>query len=104
MSSDGDRQALERRRGAQEGESFDRRLREIEGAERQERLGLLDAAARDLAAARAGFNHYYSDPPSLHTLQLQREVESLRFYYNAVQRSRAWRLTQSLRRLVGRAW
>ena len=107
MSSDGDRQALERRRGSQEGESFDRRLRDVEGAERQERLGLLglqDTAAQDPAGAGSGFSHYFSDPPSLQTLQLQREVDSLKFYYNAVQRSRAWRLTQSLRRLVGRAW
>jgi hypothetical protein len=100
MSSDCDRQALERRRGSQEGESFDRRLREIEGAERQQ---LLDRAAPDAASARSGAGYYFSEPPSLHTLQLQREVDSLKYYYNAVQGSRAWRLTQGLRRLVGRA-
>jgi hypothetical protein len=42
--------------------------------------------------------------PALNALQLQREVERLSHFYDSVQRSRAWRLTQSLRRLVGRAW
>ena len=42
--------------------------------------------------------------PALNELQLRREVERLSHFHDSVQRSRAWRLTQSLRRLVGRAW
>jgi hypothetical protein len=43
--------------------------------------------------------------PSLETLRLRREVERLTIYYNAVQNSRAWRMAQQLRRLMGRqAW
>jgi hypothetical protein len=42
--------------------------------------------------------------PSLGILALKSDVERLTAYYNAVQNSRVWRLTQRLRRLVGRAW
>jgi hypothetical protein len=101
MASDLHQQRLEieRRHGVREGEAFDRRLREREMAEREERLsrmvwGVEQVQSLDAAPAW----------PALGTLQMQDELARLRSYYNAVQKSRAWRLTQHLRRLVGRAW
>src|SRR5215467_10296533 len=90
------RQEIERRRGLREGEAFDRRLREHELAERDERLsrmiwGIEQEQPPDAVPAW----------PALGTLQLQDELTRLRNYYHAVQNSRAWRLTQRLRRLVG---
>lgn len=101
MVSDLDPQRLEieRRLGFRDGEACDRRLwqREMEACE--ERLSRMvwgvDEEQPLVAAAP-------SEP--LGSLQLQDEVTRLRDYYNAVQSSWAWRLTQRLRRLVGRAW
>jgi hypothetical protein len=160
MIDDRHRLASERQRGAEEGEAFDRRLRERERVEREERLSRIAwvAAApawlpsagaggepdgRDLvspaAVVRAGAGAgaraaspagtaggrraaAAEDSPApgedqaggearhrpgrrpLETLQLEREVERLNQFYNAVQNSRVWRVTQRLRRLVGRAW
>lgn len=96
MATDRHRLALERSRGREEGEAFDRRLREAERAERLSRIAVLPTLPAD------------SEPvgraPALHELQLRREVERLALFHDSVQQSRAWRLTQSLRRLVGRAW
>ncbi len=93
----------ERRLGAAEGEAFDGRLREAEESERAERLrgpALPGTAAGEGEAATA------EAPPegraSLPALQLEAENRRLRDYYVAVQNSRAWRLTQQLRRLAGR--
>jgi hypothetical protein len=101
MASDLHRERLEieRRLGFREGEAFDRRLLEREMAEREERLSRMVWGVdqvQPLGAAQSW--------PALGTLQLQDEVTRLRGYYDAVQNSRAWRLTQRLRRLVGRAW
>jgi hypothetical protein len=90
---------LERRRGAREGEAFDRGLRDREVAEREERMSRMVWGVEQMDPVAA------AQPwPALGTLQLQDELTRLRDYYNAVQKSRAWRLTQRLRRLVGRAW
>jgi hypothetical protein len=101
MVSDLDPQRLEieRRLGFRDGEAFDRRLRQREVEAREERLSRMVWGVdqdQPLAAALPS--------EALGTLQLQDEVTRLRDYYNAVQKSRAWRLTQWLRRLVGRAW
>jgi hypothetical protein len=182
MADDRHRLAAERHLGLEEGEAYDRRLRERERVEREERLsriawaadaatgavagtlaaleapapmaspapmapmaptapiapaemsdldalatfqvagddrdgaatGALPPAARRPLAARSSAAESgwpaRDEPgrpivqPTLGSLYLQREVERLTFFYNAVQNSRAWRLTQRLRRLVGRAW
>jgi hypothetical protein len=93
------RLGIERRLGAREGEAFDRRLREQEAAEREERLSRMVWGVDQVEPP--GTEQAW---PELGTLQLQDELGRLRIYYNAVQKSRAWRLTQRLRRLVGRAW
>jgi hypothetical protein len=97
------RLARERQLGFDQGEAFDRRLREQELADREERL------SRSVCGLGAG-GAAHAEPegdgvrPALGALWLQDEVERLRSFYQAVQGSRAWRLTQILRRLVGRAW
>ncbi|HVR10822.1 MAG TPA: hypothetical protein VMW75_22460 [Thermoanaerobaculia bacterium] len=91
--------AAERQLGREQGEAFDRRLRERELAGREERLSRLvvgldePPCETELGPGR---------PLGVH--DLQREVERLRAFYDAVQRSRAWRLTQRLRGFLGRAW
>jgi hypothetical protein len=160
MATDWHRLALERRLGSEEGEAFDRRLRETERAEREERLAWSGDAWGEPVAAFSGTLELHAalaaeappaaatgapddDPlaadrpaaaaasprpprlplprfvlptlpadliepgrraPALDELQLRREVERLSHFHDSVQRSRAWRLTQGLRRLVGRAW
>ena len=100
MTFDRHRLASERQLGFAQGEAFDLRLRERELAGREERLSRFVVGADepdvDLAAG--------PNPPPAVEPDLQREVEHLRAFYHAVQNSRAWRLTQRLRRLVGRAW
>jgi len=119
--TDRHRLASERHLGYEQGESFDRRLREREAAGRAERLSRLvigaDAPGLDLAAGAADGAHgahgshgcnTARDPgdhrPALGARDLESEVERLRAFYHAVQNSRAWRLTQRLRGVVGRAW
>jgi hypothetical protein len=203
MATDRNRLALERRLGSEDGEAFDRRLREAERAEREERLsriawggdawgepvvafaetldihaawpdkaaeappamatgapddetlsadrpaapaagavgaaargpagavgaaGVIGGAAAEIGGAAGGAATASPRPPhllpprfvlptlpadlaepgrrapALNELQLRREVERLSHFHDSVQRSRAWRLTQGLRRLVGRAW
>lgn len=99
MATDRHRLALERNHGREEGEAFDRRLREAERAEREERLSRIVLPTLPLDLAEPGRR-----APALNELLLRREVERLSHFYDSVQQSRAWRLTQSLRRLVGRAW
>jgi hypothetical protein len=100
MTTDGHRWATERQLGFEQGEAFDRQLRERELAGREERLSRLlcgaDEPDLDLVEGLAGTA---PDSP-----EMQGEAERLRAFYHAVQNSRAWRLTQRLRRVVGRAW
>jgi hypothetical protein len=103
MESDRLNPALERQLGADEAEAFDRRLRECERIEREERLSRIAWGAdridtEDDAAVLLG------GQPSLSELQMERDLKRLTTYYNAVENSRVWRLTQRLRRLAGRAW
>jgi len=116
--TDRHRLASERHLGYEQGEAFDRRLREREAAGRAERLSRLvigpDAPGLDLAAGPArdadnahdarGAGNAGSYRPALGGRELESEVERLRAFYHAVQNSRAWRLTQRLRGVVGRAW
>ena len=100
MTSDGHQLTTERQLGSEQGEAFDRRLRERELAGREERV------SRRLLGLAEPPCELESGPlqPQLGSHDLQSEVERLRAYYHAVQRSRAWRLTQRLRGVVGRAW
>jgi hypothetical protein len=100
------RLASERQLGYEQGEALDRRLRESELADRAERLSRFVFGADDLDLDSAGLpggpaGHPH---PSLGADGLESEVERLRAFYHAVQNSRAWRLTQRLRGVVGRAW
>jgi hypothetical protein len=101
MASDRHQQRLdiERHLGFREGEAFEGRLREHELAEREERMSRMVWGIDEVQPRPAAQGW-----PELGTLELQDEVARLRGFYNAVQNSRAWRLTQALRRLVGRAW
>ncbi len=100
MASNSHRLTTERQLGSEQGEAFDRRLRERERAGREERLGHL----------LLGHDEPYCEPAAgperapLGVDELRREVDRLRAFHDAVQRSRAWRLTQRLRGAVGRAW
>ena len=103
------RLASERQLGYEQGEAFDRALREDELADRAERLSRfvfgaddLNLDSADLAGAAAGPAAHLR--PALGVNGLESEVERLRVFYHAVQNSRAWRLTQRLRGVVGRAW
>ncbi len=100
MTTDEHRLSTERQLGREQAAAFDRRLREQELAGREERLSRLVC----------GCDEPHLEPDAGAILQpfgapeLQREVERLRAFYDAVQRSRAWRLTQRLRGVMGRAW
>ncbi|MBV8202674.1 MAG: hypothetical protein JOZ15_18820 [Acidobacteria bacterium] len=103
MTTDGQRLASERQLGFEQGEAFDRRLRERELAGREERLSRLlcgtDDPGIEILAGDAGPARAPLGEPDV-----EREIERLRAFYHAVQNSRAWRLTQRLRGVVGRAW
>jgi hypothetical protein len=88
-----------RRLGQLEAEAFERHLRARESVELQDRLSRLACGADDTAV----------DTPilresSLEVLRLQREIERLASFHQAVLHSRAWTLVQQLRRPFGRAW
>jgi hypothetical protein len=100
MTIDGQQLAIERQLGFEQGVDFDRRLRERELAGREERLSriLWGADEPDLGPVTGPASLSPAEPA------LQREIERLRAFYHAVQNSRAWRLAQRLRGMVGRAW
>ncbi len=101
--TDRHRLASERHQGYEQGEAFDRRLREREAADRAERLSRFvsgaDEPGLDMAGAPPGHRRL-----AVGVHDLESEVERLLAFYHAVQNSRAWRLTQRLRGVVGRAW
>src|SRR5258708_3819780 len=107
MASDRHRLAIEQHLGSQEGEAFGRRLREAERAEREDRLSRIVLGAYGLGETVPGIipavvaEPDRRVPAALEVLQLERKVEQLTDFYDAVQNSRAWRLMQSLRRLAG---
>jgi hypothetical protein len=98
--TDRHRLASERHLGYEQGEAFDRRLREREAADRAERLSRFVSGADEPGLDVAGG----ARRPPLGVHDLESEVERLLGFYHAVQNSRAWRLTQRLRGVVGRAW
>ena len=86
--------------GRLEAERFDAALRERERCEREERLTRL--AAGDEAAFEPA-TELFADGAGA-TWRLQQDVQRLAAFHQAVVRSKAWRLIQVARRLVGRAW
>lgn len=105
--TDRNRLASERHLGYEQGEAFDLRLREREEADRTERLSRLVSGADEPGLDiddGPGVTAGYLRRPALGVHDLESEVERLRAFYHAVQNSRAWRLTQRLRGVLGRAW
>jgi len=88
--------------GRLEAESFDAALRERERCEREERLTRL--AAGDAAAFLPAHELFPEPGRVAFPGRLQHDVERLSGFYHAVVHSRAWRLIQAARRLVGREW
>jgi hypothetical protein len=89
-----------RRLGRLEAESFDAALRERERREREERLTRL--AAGDAASADPVTDVFRENAGTAR--RRQQDLERLAAFHRAVVQSRAWRLIQMARRLVGRAW
>ena len=109
--TDRHRLASERHLGYEQGEAFDRRLREREAADRAERLSRFVSGADelgldigDIGDGPPGGSAGYLRRREFGVHDLEGEVERLRAFYHAVQNSRAWRVTQRLRGVVGRAW
>jgi hypothetical protein len=110
MATDRHRLSVEEHLGREEGEAFDRCLREAERAEREDRLsriawggyGSSETGIPVLPAAVEEPDR--RAPAAIEVLELEREVQRLTHFHDAVQRSRAWRMTQRLRRMVGREW
>lgn len=100
MDSLGDAIDEARRLGRLEGERFDLELREAERRAREERLSRIAFGAEpDGAPGRE------SEPESSATVtRLQRDVQRLAAFHDAVLRSKAWRVIQALRRPFGRSW
>lgn len=89
-----------RRLGRLEAESFDAALRDRERCEREERLSRLalgDEAACETTGDLLGES-------SGAVWRLQQELDRLAAFHHAVVHSKAWRLIQVGRRLLGRAW
>lgn len=86
--------------GRSAAETFDRKLRERELAEREARLTRLAWGAEDepLAPWTNGRE------PSDEVWRLRQDVERLAAFHRAVFHSKGWRVLQALRRPFGRAW
>jgi len=89
-----------RHQGRLEAAVFDSRLRAVEEAERKYRDARLvleradgEPTVRPVVQADAAIVE-----------RLRRNIDQLAEFQLAVNRSRAWRLIQMLRRIVGRAW
>ncbi|HXO19898.1 MAG TPA: hypothetical protein VOA87_08250 [Thermoanaerobaculia bacterium] len=87
------------RLGRLEGEAFDAALRDREQRERDDRLSRLARAPDDAGAASAK-----ATASAAEVWRLERDVARLAAFHLAVDRSRAWRVIQWLRRPFGREW
>jgi hypothetical protein len=81
--------------GRADAEAFDRQLREGDAQEREARLANPDAGSR-------GRPTDYE--PALDVSRLKARMEELVAFRTAVQESRVWRVAQTIRRWMGRAW
>lgn len=98
MHDEDDPVAEARREGRRQAEAFEAALRREEDRERSARLARLASGEDDLGAPGD------SDWAPTEVARLRRQVEALAEFRAAVLRSKAWKLIQSLRRLVGRDW
>ena len=83
-----------------EAETFDLRLRAIEAREREDRFARLVAERSDLSAVGTPVGQ--GDTATIE--RLRREVDLLAAFQRSVVHSRGWRLVQTMRRVLGRAW
>ncbi len=94
--------------GRLKAERLDARLRAAEQRERElcfARLVWNGAEANPVAALASGGGRGDGDGAgSAEVWRLRQDVERLTAFHQAVQRSRAWRLVQAVRRPFGRAW
>ena len=90
------------RLGRLEAESFNASLRERERCEREERLMRL--AVGDEAAFQPAHELFPEPGRADVSWRLRQDVQRLAAFHLAVLHSRAWRLIQAMRRVVGRAW
>ena len=90
-----ERRTIVEAEGRSEGEDFDRRLREIEAAERDL---LLSGAGSEEEGRSADYQ------PAVDVARLRTRMEELVAFRNAVQESLVWRAAQTVRRFFGRAW
>ncbi len=79
--------------------AFDAALRQVEDAERTERLTRLAAGLEDDPWPAEG-----AESAPTEVARLQRQVEALSQFRTAVLSSKPWRVIQAVRRLFGRAW
>jgi hypothetical protein len=86
--------------GKLEAERFDLDLREMERREREDRLTRLASGADDTVVVSGAGPRESSEL----FLRMQRDLEQLSAFHQAVVRSRAWKLIQAVRRPFGRAW
>lgn len=89
--------ARARREGRRQAEEFDAALSAVERREREELLTRIAWRAGDLLEPAGGAS-------SSQLARLERQLEYFSSFHHAVLHSRGWRLLQTLRRLVGRAW
>lgn len=87
--------------GRLEAERFDLDLRERERREREDRLTRLASGGDDTVAVAGSIGPRES---SELFLRMQRDLEQLSAFHQAVVRSKAWKLIQAVRRPFGRAW
>ena len=90
--------AFARRLGRQQAEAFDLELRLAEAREREERL--TEAAWRPRTDGGTDNDQF----DSVRVVHLEARLSELAAYLRAVEDSLPWRLIQSVRRLLGRAW
>lgn len=98
MHPSSDELDLARRLGRQEASAFDTALIARERQEREDRL------TRIALIGDEPVEPVWRVSSSDHALRLERQVEQLQAFHQAVLTSRGWRMLQTARRLVGRAW
>jgi len=93
-----DQLAQARFAGQRQAEAFEHALAERERQEREDRLARIAWGGEDTNDPLFRRKRYEQ------VEHLERQVEILASFHNALLRSRGWRLLQAMRRLIGRAW
>ena len=86
--------------GRMEAQRFEAALRAQESREREDRLARLAWSSEDLGNVLSTGG----GESSAVVRRLQQDVERLAGFHHAVLHSKAWRMIQRMRRVVGRAW